>query len=99
MKYLLLPSLVVAALVSLPAIRSGTAEGQTMVEPGPTVAWQPEAPRPRRARTYYYRNYRQFTNSYYPKYEGGFHARHYQNLGVPPGDIGIRGNGISWTPW
>lgn len=32
----------------------------------------------------------------YPKYIGGFHASHYYNIGVPPGDIGFRGNGIYW---
>ncbi len=35
----------------------------------------------------------------YPKYIGGFHASHYYNIGVPPGDIGFRGNGIYWAPW
>jgi hypothetical protein len=36
---------------------------------------------------------------YYSQYYGGFHARHLQNIGVPTGDIGIRGNGITTTPW
>ena len=35
----------------------------------------------------------------YPKYIGGFHASHWYNIGVPPGDIGFRGNGIYWAPW
>jgi hypothetical protein len=35
----------------------------------------------------------------YPKYEGGFHARHLQNIGIPDRDIGIRGNGIMLNPW
>jgi hypothetical protein len=35
----------------------------------------------------------------YPKYIGGFHARALQNIGVPSGDIGIRGNGIYMNPW
>jgi hypothetical protein len=35
----------------------------------------------------------------YPKYYGGFHARQLQNIGIPTGDIGIRGNGITATPW
>ena len=35
----------------------------------------------------------------YPKYIGGFHASQIHNIGVPPGDIGFRGNGIYWTPW
>lgn len=35
----------------------------------------------------------------YPKYYGGFHARALQNIGIPTGDIGIRGNGIYANPW
>ncbi len=35
----------------------------------------------------------------YPKYIGGFHSSEFNNLGVPPGDIGFRGNSILWTPW
>lgn len=35
----------------------------------------------------------------YSKYYGGFHARYFQDIGIPPGDIGIRGNGIYATPW
>ncbi len=35
----------------------------------------------------------------YPKYYGGIHARQLQNIGIPTGDIGIRGNGITATPW
>ena len=35
----------------------------------------------------------------YPKYYGGFHARQLQNIGIPTGDIGIRGNGIYANPW
>lgn len=29
----------------------------------------------------------------YPQYYGGIHARQLQNIGIPSGDIGIRGNG------
>ena len=35
----------------------------------------------------------------YPKYYWGFHAREFQNVGVPHGDIGIRSGGISFEPW
>jgi hypothetical protein len=31
---------------------------------------------------------------FYGQYWGGFHARYYQSLGMPSGDIGLRG-----TPW
>jgi hypothetical protein len=38
----------------------------------------------------------------YPQYYGGIHARNVQNIGIPSGDIGIRGNGgvgVGWNPW
>lgn len=35
----------------------------------------------------------------YPKYYGAFHSRQLQNVGVPNGDIGLRGNGFSMFPW
>ena len=40
-----------------------------------------------------------YWNSNYPKYYNQFHHRNIQNLGVSPGDIGLRGNGIMFTPW
>lgn len=48
-------------------------------------------------------NYR--SNPYYafkamnPQYYGGIHARTMQNIGMPNGDIGLRGNGLTLTPW
>lgn len=50
-------------------------------------------------------NYHSQTSPYsnsaeaYPKYYGGFHSSHFNNLGIPPGDIGFRGNSIYWSPW
>ena len=35
-----------------------------------------------------------FYRQFYPRYYGGFHARFLYEYGLPPGDIGIRGN-----PW
>lgn len=35
----------------------------------------------------------------YPKYYGGFHYRHLDNIGIPSGDIGLRGNGLYMSPW
>lgn len=35
----------------------------------------------------------------YPKFYGGFHSRELQNIGVPSGDVGLRGNGFSMFPW
>jgi hypothetical protein len=40
-----------------------------------------------------------YARELYPKYEGGFHARQLQNIGIPTGDVGIRGNGIYMNPW
>jgi hypothetical protein len=40
-----------------------------------------------------------YARELYPKYDAGFHARHLQNIGVPTGDVGIRGNGIYMNPW
>ena len=38
-------------------------------------------------------------NYLYPKYIGGFNARYFDSIGIPSGDIGLRGNGIYMTPW
>ena len=35
----------------------------------------------------------------YPKYRYGIHSRELQNIGVPHGDIGILGSGLSRDPW
>ncbi len=35
----------------------------------------------------------------YPKYYGGFHSNNLSNIGIPNGDIGTRGNGITALPW
>lgn len=41
----------------------------------------------------------EYSRAMYPRYDADFHARHYQNIGVPTGDVGLRGNGITWQPW
>lgn len=33
------------------------------------------------------------------RYIGGFHQTHFQNVGIPSGDIGIRGNAYRWRTW
>ena len=58
------------------------------------VRWQ----QPIRQAPSYWETY-QYMNSRYPKYYGGFHASYFDNMGIPPGDIGLRGNGIYMTPW
>jgi hypothetical protein len=35
----------------------------------------------------------------YPKYYWGLHAREFQNVGIPHGDIGILGSGLTRNPW
>ena len=40
-----------------------------------------------------------YSNQMYPKYYYGFHANYMQSIGIPPGDIGLRTNGINLTPW
>ncbi len=36
----------------------------------------------------------------YPKYYWGLHSREFYNVGVPHGDLGLRGaNGFTWNPW
>ena len=36
----------------------------------------------------------------YPQYYGSIHARQLQNIGIPTGDIGLRGNGgVTMYPW
>jgi len=46
----------------------------------------------------YYNTYRTL-NYYYPKYIGGLHSSYFNSLGVPSGDVGLRGNGFYMTPW
>lgn len=33
------------------------------------------------------------------RYIGGFHQSHFSNIGIPSGDIGIRGNAYRWNTW
>ncbi len=33
------------------------------------------------------------------RYIGGLHYTYFQNLGIPAGDIGLRGNGVIWRQW
>jgi hypothetical protein len=60
------------------------------------VAGQPAKPIDPR-RTYAYRYYQ--GNTMYPKYNFGIHNRQLENIGVPTGDIGLRGNGYMMNPW
>ena len=33
------------------------------------------------------------------RYVGGIHQSYFNNLGIPSGDIGIRGNAYKWNTW
>jgi len=33
------------------------------------------------------------------RYIGGFHQSHFNNIGIPSGDIGLRGNAYNWRTW
>jgi hypothetical protein len=50
---------------------------------------------PRSGNPYGYRS----ATEIYPKYYGGFHYRALDNVGIPNGDIGLRGNGFTASPW
>ena len=62
---------------------------------------RPVAPiyRPASPYGYAYPYSHQSAEELYPKYIGSFHYRHLDNIGIPTGDIGIRGNGLYMSPW
>ena len=33
------------------------------------------------------------------RYTGGFHQSHFEGIGLPSGDIGLRGNALNWRTW
>jgi hypothetical protein len=41
----------------------------------------------------------QYVEEAFPRYIGAFHSRYFNDLGVAPGDVGIRTNGITLSPW
>ncbi len=45
--------------------------------------------------TYRYRNPAEVD----ARYVGGFHQNYFNNIGIPSGDIGIRGNAYKWDTW
>ncbi|MDB2686377.1 hypothetical protein N9Y42_04140 [Mariniblastus sp.] len=45
--------------------------------------------------TYRYRNAAEVDS----RYIGGFHQSSFDNIGIPSGDIGIRGNAYKWRTW
>ena len=46
-----------------------------------------------------YQQKKAYLNWRYPKYIGGFHYSYFRDMGVPPGDVGFRSNGLYPTPW
>jgi hypothetical protein len=82
------PILLLTLIVALVAL-AGTsqAEGRRMRGAGGQPGHvQPHGYPDRYSQEMYWR-------SWYPKYQAGFHSRHLQNIGIPSGDIGIRGSG------
>ena len=41
----------------------------------------------------------EYVEDAFPRYIGAFHSRYFNDLGVAPGDIGIRTNGVTLSPW
>ena len=81
-------------------VRGGPVEYS--VQSGSRPGWHSSvhvAPHPGHRRAPSYDEYYRYMNSYYPKYYGGFHSSYFQNMGVPSGDVGLRGNGIFMSPW
>lgn len=54
--------------------------------------WRPGMPN-----KYYQRS--AYASAVYPRYEAGFHARYFENIGIPSGDVGLRGNSMFLNPW
>ena len=54
--------------------------------------WRPGMPN-----MYYQRS--AYAQAVYPKYQAGFHARYFENIGIPSGDVGLRGNSMFLNPW
>ena len=81
-------------LVGSPLAAAGRARGKLFARPGSTYTATTRVEFSRPAARYY-----PTAEELYPKYYGSFHYRHLDNLGVPTGDIGLRGNGLYWSPW
>jgi hypothetical protein len=81
------------------------AKDEANAQPGRRLFWRypiyHQRPMPH-AEQYDFHPHNRYNYDYdelYPKYYGGFHSRHLYNYGLSPGDVGLRGNGIFWTPW
>ena len=94
----------IAAILSLVVVLSGLA---AHVEAGgwgrgrlfaPRHVYRPPAPQYHYTPPLGYYHYPTPTELY-PKYYGSFHYRHLDNIGIPSGDIGLRGNGLYMSPW
>ena len=78
---------IIALLLALAPATRALAIGRRQPQPQ-------QPPRPNR----YYQNAAN-AQAIYPRYYGQVHARNIQNIGVPPGDVGLRGNGFMLNPW
>jgi hypothetical protein len=72
----------------------------TFVLSGPAQAFGPRA---RVRPPVYLQQQGAYGRVLYPQYYGGIHAHQLQSIGIPSGDIGLRGNGgVGWgaqLPW
>jgi hypothetical protein len=74
------------------------ANAQANFQGGPAHGFDQRAPRRVGSQAFDPR-FQNYYRGMYPKYIGGFNAHDFNRIGVPTGDIGIRGNGIVPTPW
>jgi len=99
MSRLLVTVLIGALLCFVPSNCDGQCQRRVVIRSDQTFYGMSYPPAPYRyhSPTGYYSYQR--AAELYPKYYGGFHARHFDNIGIPPGDVGLRGNGIYLPPW
>ena len=97
MQRILLLIVIFSSLVAIvPATCQAHRNGPFAARRGPWIVYRyplfREGNRPPEARNHgqeYYWPYD--ANERYPQFYGGFHYRHYSELGIPPGDRGLRG--------
>ena len=83
--------LAAAALAIFAFATSVRADGPPQRLPGPVA--RPMPPYSKQAQIGAY------GRAVYPKYYRAFHFREFENIGIPHGDIGTVGNGLTRTPW
>jgi hypothetical protein len=92
---------VITAAIVLSTVATGEAAGRRFAHrhgPSPTALYGSYGTPHNLPANYRYNPYYAF-KAMNPQYYGGIHARTTQNIGMPNGDIGLRGNGLTLTPW